>query len=84
MNVKLYSEKIRDPRSQANFATEPYVVCHKINDRWHIIESAYNLKRANTVRRYLATRATLHGRGTHDDFKVFTKADHKICSSIED
>ena len=39
MKQYVYSNKIRDPRSQSVTPGEKYLVCKKINGKWHIIQS---------------------------------------------
>ena len=83
MNKFLYANTIRDPQSKSVDKSHQYLVCKKINNQWHIIESHGSADSAARAMNILAEHDLIHGHITDiRNYQVFIKDLFEIKYSL--
>ena len=79
----LYSDKIRDPQSKAVNASDNWLVCKKINKRWHIIQSDWSARKAMEAKNIMANHDLINGHITDiHTYQVFKKDECEIRRTL--
>jgi len=85
MKQCVYSNKIRDPRSQSVTPDEKYLVCKKINGNWHIIQSDWSQRAADRAKKVLGEHDLINGHITDlDAYEIFHRDHVEIKEKLDD
>ena len=83
MEHTVYSNKIRDPRSQSVHHHHTWFVCKKINDNWHIVQGESTPERAIESMNIMAEHDLLYGHITDiHAWQVFKKDRCEVKTSL--
>ena len=81
----IYSHKIRDPQSQAVNPLDKYLVCMKINNNWHIVQSNWSINAAERAKSILAEHDLINGHITDTSaWQVFHRDHVEIKEKFDD
>ncbi|MBI9084537.1 MAG: hypothetical protein JEZ11_13135 [Desulfobacterales bacterium] len=80
--VKVYSNKIFDPRSQAVHHLDSYFICKRKNGAWHMVEgsSQFRVEKALAI---LVEHDVKHGHATAEDWMSIERERVEILNKME-